>query len=136
MKINLKRIDDDYLFEMTNGWGNSILLNNLVDENSKGVSPMESVLMGLVGCASIDVVSILKKQRQNITSFEAEVEAERKEMKEAKPFSAVHIRFKLAGDIDPKKAERAAELSFEKYCSVSMSLNPEIKIDWSIEIDE
>lgn len=134
MKIQLERINQDYLFELTNQNGHKVLLDNTGGENPQGVSPMENLLMSLVGCAAIDVVSILRKQRQEITAFNAEVKAERKEMKEAKPFSKIHIVFSLEGNIDVKKAERAAALSFDKYCSVSMSLNPEIELSWEVEV--
>ena len=113
MKITLNRINDDYLFECTNSVGNSILLDNLsASENSKGVSPMESLLMAVAGCSGIDMVSILKKQRQEITDFKAEVEGERVEVDEAKPFKTIMVKFFVEGNIDPKKAERAAALSF------------------------
>ena len=94
MKITLNRINDDYLFECTNSVGNSILLDNLsASENSKGVSPMESLLMAVAGCSGIDMVSILKKQRQEITDFKAEVEGERVEVDEAKPFKTIMVKF-------------------------------------------
>lgn len=136
MKIQLERINDNYLFELTNQNGHKILLDNTSEENPRGVSPMESLLMALVGCSSIDMVSILKKQRQEITHFSAIVDGEREQVKEAKPFREIHIRFKLTGKIDQDKANRAAALSFEKYCSVSMSLDPKIKVSWEVIITE
>lgn len=135
MKISLERINDSYLFELKNQNGHKVLLNNISEENPQGVSPMESLLMALAGCSSIDMVSILKKQRQEITHFSATVEGERKPLKEAKPFRKIQVSFKLEGQIDPQKAKRAAALSFEKYCSVSMSLDPQIKISWEVLIN-
>lgn len=95
MKISLNRINDDYLFECTNAAGNSILLDNTSQPDAKGVSPMESVLMAVAACSGIDVVSILKKQRQEITSFSAEVEGERVPVDEAKPFKKINVVFHL-----------------------------------------
>ena len=136
MKIILNRINDDYLFECTNSVGNSILLDNLsASENSKGVSPMESLLMAVAGCSGIDMVSILKKQRQEITDFKAEVEGERVEVDEAKPFKTIMVKFFVEGNIDPKKAERAAALSFEKYCSVSKTLEPTATIHYKVVLN-
>lgn len=136
MKITLNRINDDYLFECTNSVGNSILLNNLsASENSKGVSPMESLLMAVAGCSGIDMVSILKKQRQEITDFKAEVEGERVEVDEAKPFKTIMVKFFVEGNIDPKKAERAAALSFEKYCSVSKTLEPNVTVNYEVYVN-
>ena len=136
MKIILNRINDDYLFECTNSVGNSILLDNLsASENSKGVSPMESLLMAVAGCSGIDMVSILKKQRQEITDFKAEVEGERVEVDEAKPFKTIMVKFFVEGNIDPKKAERAAALSFEKYCSVSKTLEPNVTVNYEVYVN-
>lgn len=135
MKIELNRIDDNYLFELTNQRGHKIILDNTSEDDPQGVSPMESVLMALAGCSSIDMVSILKKQRQEITSFSADVEGERVKVDEAKPFRNIHVIFKLEGEIDGKKANRAAELSFEKYCSGSKSLDPQIKVTWEVLVN-
>ena len=136
MKITLNRINDDYLFECTNSVGNSILLDNLsASENSKGVSPMESLLMAVAGCSGIDMVSILKKQRQEITDFKAEVEGERVQVDEAKPFKTIMVKFFVEGNIDPKKAERAAALSFEKYCSVSKTLEPNVTVNYEVYVN-
>lgn len=135
MKITLNRINDDYLFECTNSAGNSILLDNTSQPGAKGVSPMESVLMAVAGCSGIDVVSILKKQRQNITSFKAEVEGERVVIDDAKPFKSITVKFILEGDIDSKKAYKAAELSFDKYCSVSKTLEPNVEIGFEVMVN-
>lgn len=98
MKIKLNRINDDFLFECTNSAGNSILLDNTSQPDAKGVSPMESVLMAVAGCSGIDVVAILKKQRQNITHFSAEVEGERVPVDEAKPFKTMKVTFFIEGE--------------------------------------
>ena len=126
MKITLNRIDEDFLFECSNENGQKILLNNTSVEKNKGVSPMEAVLMSVAGCSGIDVVSILKKQRQEITDFSAEVEAERVEIDGAKPFKSILVKFLVKGEVSPEKAKKAAELSFEKYCSVSKMLKPTV----------
>ncbi|MFC3160531.1 putative redox protein [Chryseobacterium arachidis] len=135
MKITLNRINDDFLFEATNSQGNSILLDNTTQPGAKGVSPMESVLMAVAGCSGIDVVSILKKQRQEITDFKAEVEGERIPVEDAKPFKSIKVRFLLEGNIDPKKAYKAAQLSFEKYCSVSKTLEPKVEISYEVYVN-
>lgn len=128
MEITLKRINLDFLIVGKNPQGNKILLDNIRLENPEGISPMESVLMGLGSCSSLDILSILKKQRQKIEDFSVKIKAERKELKEAKPFKKIELNFYIKGEVDEEKAKKAAELSFEKYCSVSLSLNPEIEI--------
>ncbi|WOC51645.1 disulfide bond formation regulator [Bergeyella porcorum] len=135
MKIKLNRINDDFLFECTNSAGNSILLDNTSQPDAKGVSPMESVLMAVAGCSGIDVVAILKKQRQNIIKFSAEVEGERVPVDEAKPFKTMKVTFFIEGEVEPKKALKAAELSFGKYCSVSKTLEPNVEVSYEVFVN-
>lgn len=135
MKITLNRINDDFLFECTNTAGNSILLDNTSQPGAKGVSPMESVLMAVAGCSGIDMVSILKKQRQNVTKFSAEVEGERIQVDDAKPFKSILVKFFVDGDVDPAKAQKAAQLSFEKYCSVSKTLEPNVTVNYEVKVN-
>ncbi len=135
MKITLNRINSDYLFECTNQSGNKILLDNTSQPGAQGVSPMESILMAVAGCSSIDIVSILKKQRQEITGFSAEVEGERVQVDDAKPFKSIVVKFFLEGNVDPKKALKSAELSFDKYCSVSKTLEPNVAIGYEVYVN-
>ena len=135
MKIKLNRLNDDFLFECINDQGNSILLDNTTLPGAKGVSPMQAVLMAVAGCSGIDLVSILKKQRQQIDTFFAEVEGERVQVDEAKPFKSIKVKFFLEGEIDPKKAKKAGELSFEKYCSVSKTLEPNVQISYEVSVN-
>lgn len=135
MKVTLERKNDNYLFEAKGDSGVSVLIDSKTDEPSKGSSPMELLLMGVGGCSAIDVVSILKKQRQEITSYKMEVEGQRKEIHEAKPFEAIHVSLHLEGKIDEVKAVRAAALSFEKYCSVSITMEASVKVTYSITLN-
>lgn len=135
MKITLNRINDDYLFECKNAAGNSILLDNTSQEGAKGISPMESVLMAVAGCSGIDIVSILKKQRQTITGFSAEVDGERIQVDDAKPFKKITVNFFIEGKVDPAKAVRAAQLSSEKYCSVSKTLEPNVEVVYAVAVN-
>lgn len=136
MKVQLNRINNNYLFEAKGASGVPVFIDNKTDEPSKGASPMELLLMGVGGCSAIDVVSILKKQRQEITSYKMEVEGQRKEVRDAKPFEAIHVTLYLEGKIDEAKAVRAAQLSFEKYCSVSITLEASVKITYRIVLNE
>lgn len=135
MKIKLCRLNDNFLFEGYNEQGNKIKLDNTTLPQAEGASPMEAVLMAVAGCSGIDVIAILKKQRQQITNFSIEVEGERMQVDEAKPFKSIHLKFIIDGEVEPRKALKAAELSFEKYCSVSKSLNPDIKISYEAVIN-
>lgn len=135
MKISLKRTNEDYRFEASNSKGFTVTFDNTSQPDAQGVSPMETLLMAATACSGIDVISILKKQRQTVTAFAAEAEGERTEMDGAKPFTRLNIHYKLEGDIDPQKAHKAAALSFEKYCSVTKSLNPEVVVDFSVSVN-
>lgn len=135
MKVTLNRINDNYLFEAKGASGVPVFIDNKTDESPKGASPMELLLMGVGGCSAIDVVSILKKQRQEITSYKMEVEGRRKEVRQAKPFEAIHVTLYLEGKIDEAKAIRAAQLSFEKYCSVSITLEASVEVTYSIVLN-
>ena len=135
MKIELNRINDNYLFECTNSAGNKVILDNTSNPDAKGVSPMETVLMAVAGCSGIDIISILKKQRQEISKFSAEVEGERIPVDDAKPFKKIKVKFILEGKIDPKKAQKSAQLSFEKYCSVSKTLEPNVEIKYEVFVN-
>ena len=135
MKVTLNRINEDYLFEAKGNAGVSVFIDNKAHGAPKGSSPMELLLMGVGGCSAIDVISILKKQKQHITSYKVEVQGERSEVRQAKPFKAIHTIIYLEGDIDRAKAERAASLSFEKYCSVSITLEASVRITYSVVLN-
>lgn len=135
MKVNLERKNDKFLFEAKGASDVPVFIDNKTDEPSKGASPMELLLMGVGGCSAIDVVSILKKQRQEITAYKMEVEGQRKDTGDAKPFEAIHVSLHLEGKIDDAKAVRAAALSFEKYCSVSITMQASVKVTYSIVLN-
>jgi putative redox protein len=137
MKVTLKRLNDAYHMEATNETGNSIQMDGSpkIGGENLGARPMEVVLMSLAGCSSIDVISILKKMKQEVTDYNVEVEAEREPDVVPSLFTSIHLHYKLTGvDLDADKVKRAIQLSAEKYCSVSKILEPTAKITWSMEL--
>ena len=101
-----------------------------------GVRPMEMLLLGVAGCTMIDVVSTLKKMRQNLTHCETKVNAERAN-EHPKVFTDIHIQFIFKGmDLDQNKVEKAITLSAEKYCSASIMLGKTASITHDFEIVE
>ena len=99
-----------------------------------GPRPMEMLLLGTGACSSYDVISILKKARQDVISCEVEVSSERAKT-EPKVFTDIHIHFKVTGkDLKEKHVKRAVSLSAEKYCSASIMLGETAKISHSFEI--
>tara|TARA_B100000767_G_C19776251_1_gene542747 strand:+ start:722 stop:1150 length:429 start_codon:yes stop_codon:yes gene_type:complete len=138
MKISLNRVNKDYLFEATSSNNLKVLMDNKSKSEGKveGISPMEVLLMGVAGCSSIDVVSILNKQRINPIALRMEVEGIREASAVPAPFQGINVTLFLEGeDITPEKAKRAAQLSFDKYCSVSKSLDPNIIINQTIVVN-
>ena len=137
MKINLKRINDDYLFKATNDRGHEIVMDNKTKDEGlvQGVSPMETLLMGLAGCSSIDIIYILKKQKLNPEVLKMEVEGLRKLDEVPALFHTITIVIYLEGNLPAEKVQRAADLSFEKYCSVSKTLEATASITHKVVLN-
>ena len=101
-----------------------------------GVRPMEMLLLGVAGCTMIDVVTTLKKMRQDLSHCETKINAERA-TDHPKVFTAIHIQFVVKGkDLDPKKVDKAITLSAEKYCSASIMLGETATITHDFEVVE
>ena len=101
-----------------------------------GVRPMEMLLLGVAGCTMIDVVTTLKKMRQDLSHLETKINAERA-TDHPKVFTDIHIQFVVKGkDLDPKKVDKAITLSAEKYCSASIMLGKTALITHGFELME
>ncbi len=123
-KIELVRVSGDFGFEATDEQGHTIKMDSSPESGGMnyGVRPMQTLLMGLAGCSAIDVIAILKKQRQEIKDYKMVVSGEREKGKEPSLWTDINVEFHLFGDIDEDKAKKAAELSVGKYCSVAATL--------------
>ncbi|MCM3766874.1 OsmC family protein [Neobacillus niacini] len=99
-------------------------------ENS-GARPTELLLNAVAGCTGIDIISILQKMRLEPKSFQMQVKGQRAD-EHPKRFTAIHIHYSLEGDLPEDKVIRAIQLSKDKYCSVSHSLNANITVSYSI----
>ena len=132
MKVSIERINDDFLMEAKGASGVSVLMDNSTGEKVQGTSPMEMLLMGVGGCSAIDIINILKKQRQLIKSYSVKIEGETQDVLEAKPFKAMTLKIYLEGDIPADKLIRAAALSFDKYCSVSITMQQSVAIKYQL----
>ena len=101
-----------------------------------GPRPMETVLLGMGACTSYDVVSILKKAKQNVTDCTIELQAKRAS-EIPSVFTEIHVHFKVMGiDLSEKHVERAIKLSAEKYCSASIMLGKTARISHSFELNK
>lgn len=123
MKATVKWVDGA-MFIGESGSGHSVVMDGPEEIGGRnvGVRPMEMLLLGVGACSAVDVVSILKKSRQDVTNCEAKVEAQRADAIPA-VFVKIHLHFIVKGKgLDEGKVKRAVELSAEKYCSASIML--------------
>ncbi|HET9053332.1 MAG TPA: OsmC family protein [Cyclobacteriaceae bacterium] len=135
VKIEIKRLNDAYHMEATNEQGATLQMDASPDMGglNKGMRPMQVVLTALGGCSVIDVISILKKQKQDLKDIQLTVTGERENVAPS-PYTEANIHFRLYGNVDEDKVQKAVSLSVEKYCSVAESLKPQTKITYSFEI--
>lgn len=114
----------DYGFTITDAKGHTMKIDIPEDQGGQGdgLRPMQTVLGALCGCSAVDVISILKKQRQTLEDLTIRVDGERQKGVEPALWETVHLFFEIKGDVEPAKALRAVQLSMEKYCSVAETL--------------
>lgn len=122
--VKLRRVNGDYGFDTVNENGTIIKMDTNPDMGGQeyGARPMQVLLNALAGCSSIDVISILKKQRQEITDFSVTVNGEREAGVEPSLWKDIELTFEIAGNVDEDKAKRAVDISMNKYCSVAITL--------------
>lgn len=122
--VKLKRVNGEYGFDSVNENGTVIKMDTNTEMGGQeyGARPMQVLLNALAGCASIDVISILKKQRQEITDFNVTVNGEREAGVEPSLWKDIEMIFEISGNVDESKAQRAVEISMNKYCSVAVTL--------------
>lgn len=137
MKIQAKRIESPFLMEATNEDGNIVLMDAgvAVGGKGKGARPTELLLMGVAGCSGIDILSILEKQKQNLTGFTVDVDSEKEKVAQHSEFKKIIVHYSFTGEVDPQKAKRAIELSLGKYCSVSKMLEKSAEITYSFSVN-
>ncbi len=137
MKITIKRLNDAHHMQATNEDGNSLLMDSSIDAGGTnfGMRPMQLLLSAIGGCSAIDVVSILKKQKQEVANFEIEVDGTREKIKDYSLFKKIHLHFKVSGNVDKIKVDKAIQLSLEKYCSVAKTLEPTSSITYTLTIN-
>ena len=133
MKVHIKRLDDAYEMEATNEQGKTLRIDASPElgGSNKGFRPMQMLLAAIGGCSGIDVINILKKQRQDITDFQVEINGERQPEVIPSLFIDIELHFILKGaNLDADKVKRAIELSLEKYCSVAKTLEKTARISY------
>lgn len=135
MKVSIKWIDG-VSFVGESETGHAVVLDGAPENGGRniGMRPMEMLLIGMGGCTSFDVVTILKKSRQPISDCVAHITATRAD-EVPKVFTKIHVHFVVTGDhLNESQVERAVKLSAEKYCSASIMLGKVCEITHDFEI--
>ena len=135
MQATIRLKEDDSLEGITES-GHQVVMDRSPDVGGQnlGSRPMEMLLLGLGGCAMIDVVLILRKARQAFTDIRVEINAERAS-EVPKVFTRIHLHFVVAGkQLDSRRVDRAISLSAQKYCSATKMLDSVAQITHDFEI--
>lgn len=135
MQATIRLKEDDSLEGITES-GHQVVMDRSPDVGGQnlGSRPMEMLLLGLGGCAMIDVVLILRKARQAFTDIRVEINAERAS-EVPKVFTRIHLHFVVAGkQLDSRRVDRAISLSAQKYCSATKMLDSVAQITHDSEI--
>lgn len=137
MEINLIRKSGKFNFEAQNESGFTVELdaNPAIGGEGKGFRPMEMLLVGLGGCSGIDMVNILTKQKEDLVDIKINIKASRVNAEPA-IFEEINIQFNLTGNLSVAKVERALQMTFDKYCSVSNILGRSATINFSYSINK
>ena len=137
MKIVLDRVDDAFHFEAKNEEGNVVHIDGspAIGGSGEGARPMQLLVMGLGGCSTMDIVLILKKQKEVIDDLKIVLEAARHEDRTPATFKNIHVTYEFKGELNPKKVKRAVTLGIEKYCSVTEILKETCEITFETKLN-
>ncbi|TVR58997.1 MAG: OsmC family peroxiredoxin [Spirochaetaceae bacterium] len=130
MRVTLERVNDAVHFRATNEQGVLFDIDGSpeIGGTDAGFRPMQLVLAAVASCSAMDVVTILKKQRQRVDDVRIEATGARAEGVYPAPFLEIQLDYHVVGDVDPEKARKAVELGVDKYCSVAEMLRPGVKV--------
>ncbi len=138
MKASVKWVDGAQ-FVGESGTGHQVVMDGPEDHGGRdlGPRPMEMLLLGLGGCSNFDVMSILRKSRQDVVDCQVNIEAERADAVPS-PFTKIHLNFVVTGrKLKENQVKKAVQLSAEKYCSASIMLEAAgVEITHSYEMIE
>ena len=138
MEIILNRQNQAVHLEAINESGNTVQIDGppSMGGESKGVRPMELLIMGLGGCSSMDLISILTKQKVVLDDYSVKIKADTDSENVPSLFTNIHVEFEFKGtDLNEKKIKRAVDLSMDKYCSVTKIMEKSAEITYTININ-
>ncbi len=122
MKVDLKYRGDEE-FTAVNESGNEINIDMLPADEKKDMSPTQLLLSGLVACAAVDIVSMVKKRRKTFVDLKGSAEGERRD-EHPRGFTKIHLHYEIVSpDLTEEEAERIVDLATTKYCSVAASIS-------------
>lgn len=135
MKVDIERVNDKVHLVATNEQGVTVHMDGSPEIGGEdlGARPMQLILMGLGGCTSMDMLSMLAKMREQVKGYKVTVRAERA-TEHPMIFTKIHIHYILEGDLKKENVEKVIKLSMDKYCSVTHMLNSTATITHSYEI--
>jgi putative redox protein len=137
-RVEINRVSGAYHMKATNEEGSTVDIDAApsIGGTGKGMRPMQMLLSALGGCSTIDVISILKKQKQEVIDIKTVIEGTRDADAVPSVFTEMHVRFIITGNVDKDKADKAVALSMEKYCSVAAMMNKRANISYSCELSK
>ena len=129
MSLKLNLIEEPFVFEVKNEDGAICLIDGSpeIGGKNKGLRPMQLLASSIAGCASIDILLILRKQKIELTHFSIEIDSKRADAVPA-IYEEINLIFTVNKEVNKEKLERAIKLTLEKYCSVSSSLKEDINV--------
>lgn len=122
---------DGFRFEGTTDSGRTLDID--ADPAGPGLKPSDLLPLALASCTAYEIVNTLQRMRQPLSGLEATIHAKQDPVTPTQ-FRSIRVRFVVRGEVDGGRAKRALELA-DRYCSISASLRPTVRIDTSIEVD-
>jgi len=138
MHVQLELVNNQVRFKGTGEDSNTVSIDgaDTIGGSGSGLRPMELLLLSLASCTAMDFVTIIRKQRQDLTAFRVHVDGKRIESQIPAVFESIHLHFDLSGKLDAGKVQRALDLSLYQYCSVQAMLQPKVQITADFSIQE
>ena len=137
MEISITKTDKNFAFLATSeGEATPINLcaSDALEKGNIGYRPMQTLLMSLASCMSIDILMILQKQRQSVTDYRVDVKADRTDDTPS-IFASINFHVYISGDIKEEKLKKAIDLSRDKYCSVYHMMRQDVPFTISYTIN-